>query len=39
MLFLSLTGFVASFGAYIVAANLPACSRQTGAGLIEFVKL
>ena len=31
---LSLTGFVTSFGAYIVAANLPAYSRETGAGLI-----
>jgi len=34
LVFLSLTGFVTSFGAYIVAANLPAYSRQTGAGLI-----
>jgi MFS family permease len=34
LLFLSLTGFVTSFGSYIVAANLPAYSRQTGAGLI-----
>jgi len=31
---LGLTGFVTSFGAYIVAANLPAYSRETGAGLI-----
>jgi MFS family permease len=31
---LSLTGFVTSFGAYIVAANLPAYSKETGAGLI-----
>lgn len=31
---LSLTGFVTSFGAYIVAANLPSYSRETGAGLI-----
>jgi MFS family permease len=34
LLFLSLTGFVTSFGSYIVVANLPAYSRQTGAGLI-----
>ena len=34
LVFLSLTGFVTSFGSYIVAANLPAYSRQTGAGLI-----
>jgi len=31
---LSLTGFVTSFGAYVVAANLPSYSRETGAGLI-----
>lgn len=31
---LGLTGFVTSFGAYIVAANLPSYSRETGAGLI-----
>lgn len=31
---LSLTGFVTSFGAYIVAANLPSYSQETGAGLI-----
>ena len=31
---LSLTGFVTSFGAYIVAANLPAYSKETGAGLL-----
>jgi MFS family permease len=31
---LSLTGFVTSFGAYVVAANLPSYSKQTGAGLI-----
>jgi MFS family permease len=31
---LSLTGFVTSFGAYIVAANLPSYSKETGAGLI-----
>ncbi len=31
---LGLTGFVTSFGAYIVAANLPAYSRETGTGLI-----
>ncbi|UCE54449.1 MAG: MFS transporter [Desulfobacterales bacterium] len=34
LVFLSLTGFVTSFGSYIVAANLPAYSRETGAGLI-----
>jgi MFS transporter, ACDE family, multidrug resistance protein len=31
---LSLTGFVTSFGAYVVAANLPSYSKETGAGLI-----
>ena len=31
---LSLTGFVTSFGAYIVAANLPSYARETGAGLL-----
>jgi len=31
---LSMTGFVTSFGAYIVAANLPSYSKETGAGLI-----
>ncbi|MEW6668460.1 MAG: MFS transporter [Thermodesulfobacteriota bacterium] len=34
LIVLSLTGFVTSFGAYIVAANLPAYSRETGSGLI-----
>lgn len=34
LLFLSLVGFVTSFGSYVVAANLPAYSRETGAGLI-----
>ena len=34
LLVLSLTGFVTSFGAYIVAANLPAYSRETGSGLV-----
>jgi MFS family permease len=34
LLVLSLTGFVTSFGAYVVAANLPSYSRETGAGLI-----
>ena len=34
VLVLSLTGFATSFGAYIVAANLPAYSKETGAGLI-----
>jgi len=29
---LSLTGFVTSFGAYVVAANLPSYSKETGAG-------
>ena len=33
---LSLAGFVTSFGAYIVAANLPAYSRETGAGLMAI---
>jgi MFS family permease len=33
---LSLTGFVTSFGAYVVAANLPSYSRETGAGLIAI---
>jgi len=33
---LSLTGLVTSFGAYIVAANLPSYSRETGAGLITI---
>jgi MFS family permease len=36
LLFLSLTGFVTSFGSYIVTANLPAYSRETGAGLIAI---
>jgi DHA1 family tetracycline resistance protein-like MFS transporter len=36
LLFLSATGFVTSFGSYIVAANLPAYSRETGAGLIAI---
>ncbi len=31
---LSLTGFVTSFGAYVVAANLPSYSKETGAGLM-----
>jgi MFS family permease len=31
---LSLTGFVTSFGAYVVTANLPSYSKETGAGLI-----
>ena len=34
LLVLSLTGFVTSFGAYVVAANLPSYSKETGAGLI-----
>jgi len=34
VLVLSLTGFVTSFGAYVVAANLPSYSKETGAGLI-----
>ncbi|MCU0597505.1 MAG: MFS transporter [Desulfobacterota bacterium] len=34
LIVLSLTGFVTSFGAYVVAANLPSYSRETGAGLI-----
>ncbi len=34
LIVLSLTGFVTSFGAYIVAANLPAYSKETGAGLM-----
>jgi len=34
VLVLSLTGFVTSFGAYVVAANLPAYSKETGAGLV-----
>jgi MFS transporter, ACDE family, multidrug resistance protein len=34
MVVLSLAGFVTSFGAYVVAANLPSYSRETGAGLI-----
>ena len=34
LILLSLTGFTTSFGAYIVASNLPAYSRGTGAGLI-----
>jgi MFS family permease len=34
LIVLSLTGFVTSFGAYIVAANLPSYSKETGAGLI-----
>jgi MFS family permease len=34
LVLLSLTGFVTSFGAYIVAANLPAYSKETGAGLL-----
>jgi MFS family permease len=34
LLVLSVTGFVTSFGAYVVAANLPAYSKETGAGLI-----
>lgn len=34
LVLLSLTGFVTSFGAYIVASNLPAYSKETGAGLI-----
>jgi len=33
---LSLAGFVTSFGAYIVAANLPAYSKETGAGLMAI---
>jgi DHA1 family tetracycline resistance protein-like MFS transporter len=33
---LSLSGFVTSFGAYIVAANLPAYSKETGAGLLAI---
>jgi DHA1 family tetracycline resistance protein-like MFS transporter len=36
LLFLSLAGFVTSFGAYIVAANLPSYSKETGAGLIAI---
>jgi MFS family permease len=34
LIVLSLTGFVTSFGAYVVAANLPSYSKETGAGLI-----
>ena len=34
LIVLSMTGFVTSFGAYVVAANLPSYSRETGAGLI-----
>ena len=34
VLVLSMTGFVTSFGAYVVAANLPSYSKETGAGLI-----
>jgi len=34
LLALSLSGFATSFGAYIVAANLPAYSKETGAGLL-----
>ena len=34
LILLSLTGFVTSFGAYIVASNLPAYGRETGAGLL-----
>jgi len=34
LIVLSLTGFVTSFGAYVVAANLPTYSKETGAGLI-----
>jgi MFS family permease len=34
LILLSLTGFVTSFGAYIVASNLPAYSKETGAGLV-----
>jgi MFS family permease len=34
VLVLSLTGYVTSFGAYVVAANLPSYSKDTGAGLI-----
>ncbi len=34
LILLSLTGFVTSFGAYIVASNLPAYGKQTGAGLL-----
>ncbi|MDO9566054.1 MAG: MFS transporter [Candidatus Desulfaltia sp.] len=36
LIFLSLAGFVTSFGAYIVAANLPSYSKETGAGLITI---
>ena len=36
VLVLSLTGFVTSFGAYVVAANLPSYSKETGAGLIAI---
>ncbi len=31
LIVLSLTGFVTSFGAYVVAANLPSYSKETGA--------
>ncbi len=36
LIVLSLTGFVTSFGAYVVAANLPSYSKETGAGLIAI---
>lgn len=34
LILLSLTGFTTSFGSYIVASNLPAYSKGTGAGLL-----
>lgn len=33
---LSLVGFVTSFGAHIVAVNLPVYAKSTGAGLLEI---
>jgi len=39
LIVLSLTGFVTSFGAYVVAANLPAYSKETGAGLVGIGSL
>lgn len=36
LIILSLVGFVTSFGAHIVAVNLPVYSRSTGTGLFEI---
>jgi len=36
LVILSLVGFVTSFGAHVVAVNLPVYARSTGAGLFEI---